>query len=94
LYFETWKLKEISAQYGLIVNGQKTKHLRCTRKNYNLEELQVNSMYLEQMQSYNYLGSTVNNDNSIEEEIQNRITLGSKAHYAKEFLFKIRLVSK
>ena len=26
------KLKETSAQYGLIVNGQKTKYLRCTRK--------------------------------------------------------------
>jgi hypothetical protein len=27
-------------------------------------------MYLEQVQSYKYLGSTVNSDNSIEEEIQ------------------------
>jgi hypothetical protein len=31
------KLKEISAQYGLTVNGQKTKYLRCMRKNYELE---------------------------------------------------------
>ena len=31
------KLKETSAQYGLIANGQKTKYLRCTRKNYKLE---------------------------------------------------------
>ena len=46
------KLKEISAQYGLIVNGQKTKYLRCTRKNYDLGESQINSMYLEQVQSY------------------------------------------
>ena len=57
------KLKEISAKYGLIVNGQKTKYLRCMRKNYNLEELKINSMYPEQVQSYKYLGSTVNNDN-------------------------------
>jgi hypothetical protein len=35
-----------------------------------LEELQINSMYLEQVQSYKYLGPTVNSDNSIEEEIQ------------------------
>jgi len=35
------KLKEISAQYELIVNGQKTKYLRCMRKNYNLGELQI-----------------------------------------------------
>ena len=72
------KLKEILAQYGMIVNGQKTKYLRFKRKNYNLEELQINSMYLEQVQSYKYLGSTMNSDNSIEEEIRNRITLGIK----------------
>jgi len=51
-------------------------------------------MYLEQVQSYKYLGSTVNSDNSIEEEIQHRITLGNKAHYAKQFVFKSRSVSK
>ena len=88
------KLKEILAQYGLIVNGQKTKYLRCTRINYNLGELQINSIYLEEVQSYRYLGSTVNSDNSIEEEIQNRITLGNKAYHANQFLFKSRLVSK
>ena len=88
------KLKEISAQYGLIVNGQKTKYLTCTRKNYNLEELQINSMYLEQVKSYKYLRSTVNNDSSIEEEIRNRVTLGNKAYHGNQFLFKSKLISK
>jgi hypothetical protein len=88
------KRKEISAQHGLIVNGQKTNYLRCTRKNYEPEELQIDSMYLEQVQSYKYLGSTMNSDNSIEEEIQYRIALGNKAYYANQFLFKTRLVSK
>jgi len=37
---------------------------------------------------------TVNSDNSTEEEIQHTITLGNKAHYANQFLFKSRLVSK
>jgi hypothetical protein len=36
----------------------------------------------------------VNSDNSIEEEIQYRITLGNKAYYANQFLFKSRLFSK
>jgi hypothetical protein len=38
----------------------------------------------------------VNSDNSIEEEIQHtrRITLGNKACYANQVLFKSRLVSK
>jgi hypothetical protein len=70
------KLKQISAQYGLILNGQKTKYLRCMRKNYDLEELQINLMYLEQAQSYKYLGTIVNSDNAIE-QIQHRITLGN-----------------
>jgi len=39
-------------------------------------------MYLEQVQFYKYLGSTVNSDNSIEEKIQHGITLGNKAYYA------------
>jgi hypothetical protein len=88
------KLKKISAQYRLIVNGPKKKTPRCTRINYDLEEQQINSMYLEQVQSYKYLGSTVNSDNSIEEEIQCRITLENKAYYANQFLLESRLVSK
>jgi len=84
---------ETSAQYGLIANGEKTKYLRCRRKNYKLE-LQIDSMHLEQVQSYKYLGSTVNSDNSIEEELQHRITLGNKAYYANQLFFKSRLVSK
>jgi hypothetical protein len=51
-------------------------------------------MYREQVQSYKYLGSTVNSDNSIEEEIQHRITLGNEAYYGNQFLFKSSLVSK
>ena len=51
-------------------------------------------MYLEQIQPYKYLDSTVSSDNLIEEEIQNRITLGNKAYYANQFLFKSGLVSK
>jgi len=83
------KIKEISTKYGLIVNGQKTKYFRCTRKNYNLKELQINSMYLEQVKSYKYVGSTVNRHSSIEEEIRNRITLGNKAYRDNQFPLKV-----
>jgi len=36
----------------------------------------------------------VNSDNSIEEEIQYKLTLGNEAYYANQFFFKSRLVSK
>jgi hypothetical protein len=51
-------------------------------------------MYVEQVLSYKYLGSIVNSDKSIEEEIEYRITLGNKSYYANQFLFKTGLVSK
>jgi hypothetical protein len=56
-----------------------------------LKELQIDSMYLQQVQFYKYFGSTVNSDNSIEDEIQYRITLGNKV---KQCFFKSRPVSK
>jgi len=36
----------------------------------------------------------VNSDNSIEEAIKYRITLGNEAYYANQIFFKSRLVSK
>jgi hypothetical protein len=51
-------------------------------------------MYLEQVQSCKYLGSTVNSDNTKEEEIQYIIILGNKAYYANQFFFTSRLVFK
>jgi len=63
-------------------------------RNFQAAWFLLNRGYLEQVQSYKYLGSTVNSDNSIEEEIQYRITLRNKAYYANQFFFRSRLVSK
>jgi hypothetical protein len=51
-------------------------------------------MHLEQVKSFKYLGSIVNGNNSIEEEIKERIILGNKAYYANQDLFKSKLLSK
>ena len=52
------------------------------------------SKYLEQLKFYKYLGLSENGDNSIEEEIKERIDLGNKAHYAHHKIFKSKLISK
>jgi hypothetical protein len=88
------KLKEISVLSGLIINEQKTKYLRCTRKNHVMDNININSMHLEQVKSFKYFGSIVNGNNSIEEEIKERIVLGSKAYYTNQALFKSKLLSK
>ena len=86
------KLKEYSAQFGLVINEQKTKYLRVSRRSNIIQPL--DGVNIEQVNSFKYLGSIVNSTNSIEEEIKNRIALGNKAFYANLSLLKSKLVSK
>ena len=59
-----------------------------------LNDIGINSKYLEQVKSQKYLGSIVSGDNFIEEEITERIALGNKTYYANQQIFKRELVSK
>jgi len=52
------------------------------------------STYFKHPSVYPHLGSIINVSNSIEEEIKERIALGTKAYYANLKLFKSRLVTK
>jgi hypothetical protein len=90
----------------LILNHQYmvVNHLKHTRTNifiYNIchkrtrnEGSNINNLQKEQVQQYKYLGSIINVSNSIEEEIKERIALGTKAYYANLKFFKSRLVTK
>ena len=64
------------------------------KKDIRTENLNINSSYKEQVQQYKYLGSIINDSNSIEEEVKERIALGIKAYYANQKFFKSRLVTK
>jgi len=80
------KLKNISSQFGLIVNENKTKYTKCTRKETQLDRLKVENMQIDQVSSFSYLGTTVNGNNTLEEEIRERIAKGNKAFYANKTL--------
>jgi len=88
------KLKNISTQYGLIVNESKTKYMKCIRKENTLEKLHAGDARIDQVKSFSYLSSTVNGNNTLEEEIRERITKGNKVFYANKALFKSKLVSR
>jgi hypothetical protein len=81
-------------EVGLVINEKKTKYLKCTKKDNRPEYLNINNLHIEQVQQYKYLGSIINDSNSIEEEIKERIALGIKAYYANQKFFKSRLVTK
>jgi hypothetical protein len=51
-------------------------------------------MQIDQVRSFSYLGTTVNENNILEEEIRERIAKGNKAFYANETRFTSNLVSR
>ena len=62
------QLKNNSMKVRLTINEKKTKYLKCTKQDIRIENLNINSSYIEQVQQYKYLGSIINDSNSIEEE--------------------------
>jgi hypothetical protein len=64
------KLINQSVHFGLNVHDQETKYLNVQRKKVGLNDIDIDSKYLEQLKSCKYLGSVVNGDNSSEEEIE------------------------
>ena len=59
-----------------------------------MNEYDITQTHLEQVKSFKYLGSIVNGNKSIEEEIKERISVGNKAFYANQDLFKSKLLTK
>jgi hypothetical protein len=78
------KLKYEASTYGLLINANKTKYMRCTRKQVGGNKFEINTISFESVQSFKYLGSIVNQSNTIEEEIKRRIIAGNKAFYANQ----------
>ena len=86
------KSKNESLKYGLIVNVHKTKYLKCTSRQDQPKSINIENKEFEQVISFKYLGSTVNTDNTIEEEIKERTAPGNKAFFTK--MFQSKLISR
>jgi hypothetical protein len=59
-----------------------------------MDGIDITQTHLQQVKSFKYLESIVNGNNSVEEEIKGRISLGNKAFYANQDLFKSKLLTK
>jgi hypothetical protein len=59
-----------------------------------MDGIDINQTHLEQVKLFRYLGSIVNGNKSIDEEIKGRISLRNKAFYANQNLFKNKLLTK
>jgi hypothetical protein len=54
----------------------------------------VRNIQIDQVRSFSYLGTIVNGNNTLEEEIRERLVKGNKVFYANRALFKRNLVSR
>jgi hypothetical protein len=50
------------------------------KKKTRTDNLHIDDKYVEQVKQFKYLGSIINNDSSIQEEIKERTALGNKAY--------------
>ena len=76
------------------VNVHKTKYLKCSRRQDELKPINIENKEIEQVRSFKYLGSTVHTDDTIEEEIKERIALGNKVFFANKKIFQSKLIHK
>jgi hypothetical protein len=88
------RLKKTSLQAELTINEHKTKYIRCTKKQHKVDGIDNTQTHLEQVKSFKYLGSIVKGNNSVEEEMKSRISVGNEAFYANQDLFKSKLLTR
>jgi hypothetical protein len=78
--------------YKFILKLHKTKYIKCTRRQDQLTPINIENKKLEQVKSLKYLWSIINTDNTMEEEIKERIALGNKVYFANKKMFQSRLI--
>jgi hypothetical protein len=86
--------KRITKKYGLIVNVHKTKYMKCTRRQEQLTPINTENKAIEHVKAFKYLGSIINIDNTMEEEIKARIASGNNVYFANKKMFQSRLILK
>lgn len=90
------EMEEEGKKIGLEVNDSKTKYMHMTAMEgrRSQENMIVNRHNFENVRSFEYLGTTLTNNNKISEEISRRIMAGNRTYYANIKLFKSRLLSR
>ena len=83
-------------EIGLEVNAHKTKYMTVSRDQNagRIHSMKTDNSSIERLEEFKYLGTTLTNQNSIQEEIMSRLKLGSACYYSVQNLLSSRLLSK
>ena len=85
-----------SKETGLEVNADKTKYMAMSRDQYAGQSHSVNiyNSTFERVKEFKYLGTTLTNQNSIQEEIKSRLKPGNACYHSAQNLLSSSLISK
>ena len=81
---------------GLEVNAHKTKYMAMFRDQNagRIHSMMMDNSPIEMVEEFRYLGTTLTNQNFIQEEIKSRLKLGNACFYSVQNLLSSSLLSK
>ena len=90
------KLVVATKEIGLEVNADKTKYMIMSRDQNagRSHSMKTDNSSTERVEDFKYLGTTLTNKNSIQEEIKSRLELGNACYYLVQNLLFSSLLSK
>ena len=83
-------------EIGLELNAHKTKYMTVSRDQNagRIHSMKIDNSSIEKVEEFKYLGTTLTNQNFIQEEIKSRLKSGNGCYYSVQNLLSSRLVSK
>jgi hypothetical protein len=92
----TETLNDASKEIGLEVNVEKTKYMLVSRDQNagQTQDMQIGNRSFENVSQFKYLGTTVTNQNLIQEEIKRRLNSANACYHSVQNLLSSRLLSK
>jgi len=85
-----------SKETGLEVNADKTKYMVMSRYHYavRIHNIKIDNSFFERVEEFKYLGTTLTNQNSIQEEIRSRLKSGNACYHSVQNLLSSSVLSK
>ena len=85
-----------SKESGLEVKADKTKHMVMSwdQKSGGSHNMRIHNRSLQRMEDLKYLGTTLTNQNSIQEEIKSRLKSGNACNYSVQNLLSSNFYKK